>query len=92
MVFDKINCLAFVWFLCAGSILFRSFVVYDFFVSPRVARVNNMLLDLLTMSFKTIFPGARHISTETLSSYLSNEQQSLVLLDVRKKEEVELCI
>jgi hypothetical protein len=37
---------------------------------------------------KVKFPGARHISTETLQSYLDKDTQPMVLLDVRRKEEV----
>ena len=37
---------------------------------------------------KIKFPGANHISTDTLQSYLDRDLQPMVLLDVRKKEEV----
>jgi hypothetical protein len=43
---------------------------------------------LMSTLCKVKFSGAKHISTDTLQSYFDRDTQPMVLLDVRKKEEV----
>ena len=50
------------------------------------------MLGFVSASCKAMFPGVQNITTETLQSYSDGNVQPMLLLDVRREDEVEVRI